>query len=373
METSSTRSSSTSSSGQLLDVLGVLVLSQHPDLLWAPAQPIPGPGLPRLSRWPSPAHPRSLGAAACAPPGHDAAARHLHPGRGPRRRRSSTAGPCCSAAARSACSGSPSGRGDSSSAGGMALRSGRAVLPNCWRGGWRRAVPSSPGRPSSIADGPGRRHRRGAGPRPARPTRPAARRSGRAGLHRGRRRVGRRRARPRRSPSATAPPSSGWPANVGPAGARNAGLAAVHSPLVAFVDSDCVPADGWLGPLLGHFDDPVVAAVAPRIVSAGRPRRFEAARVVARPWHRGGPGAAREPHPLRPERGSAGPGRRGDGTRPLRCGAPWRRGRGPGLATGRGRLGRPLRPVQHRGRTRARPRSRPSWPAAPSTERRPRR
>ncbi len=57
--------------------------------------------------------------------------------------------------------------------------------------------------------------------------------------------------------------------NVGPAGARNAGLAAVHSTVAAFVDSDCVPSEGWLGPLLGHFDDPLVAAVAPRIVGAG--------------------------------------------------------------------------------------------------------
>jgi mycofactocin system glycosyltransferase len=56
--------------------------------------------------------------------------------------------------------------------------------------------------------------------------------------------------------------------NVGPAGARNAGLAAVHTPLVAFVDSDCVPVADWLDPLLGHFDDPVVAAVAPRVVPA---------------------------------------------------------------------------------------------------------
>src|SRR5579871_746869 len=39
--------------------------------------------------------------------------------------------------------------------------------------------------------------------------------------------------------------------NCGPAGARNAGLAAVHTPLVAFVDSDCLPAPGWLDPLLG--------------------------------------------------------------------------------------------------------------------------
>ena len=64
----------------------------------------------------------------------------------------------------------------------------------------------------------------------------------------------------------------GLSSNVGPAGARNAGLAAVHSPIVAFVDSDCVPAEGWLGPLLGHFDDPLVAAVAPRIVADGAGR-----------------------------------------------------------------------------------------------------
>ena len=44
------------------------------------------------------------------------------------------------------------------------------------------------------------------------------------------------------------------------------------TPLVAFLDSDCVPAPGWLGPLLPHFGDPAVAAVAPRIVpyAAGR-------------------------------------------------------------------------------------------------------
>ncbi len=55
--------------------------------------------------------------------------------------------------------------------------------------------------------------------------------------------------------------------NSGPSAARNAGLSLVNSALVAFVDSDCVPPEGWLEPLLGHFDDPMVAAVAPRIVS----------------------------------------------------------------------------------------------------------
>jgi mycofactocin system glycosyltransferase len=65
--------------------------------------------------------------------------------------------------------------------------------------------------------------------------------------------------------------------NRGPAGARNAGLAAVHSPLVAFVDSDCVPAPGWLEPLLGHFEDSVVGAVAPRVVPAPLPGAHDGA------------------------------------------------------------------------------------------------
>jgi mycofactocin system glycosyltransferase len=62
----------------------------------------------------------------------------------------------------------------------------------------------------------------------------------------------------------------GLPSNVGPAGARNAGLAAARTPVVAFVDSDCVPAPGWLRPLLDHFRDPLIAAVSPRIMSAVR-------------------------------------------------------------------------------------------------------
>ncbi|HWF16071.1 MAG TPA: mycofactocin biosynthesis glycosyltransferase MftF [Acidimicrobiales bacterium] len=62
--------------------------------------------------------------------------------------------------------------------------------------------------------------------------------------------------------------------NAGPAGARDAGWAVVDTALVAFIDSDCVPSPGWLDPLLGHFDDPVVGAVAPRVVPLARtPRR----------------------------------------------------------------------------------------------------
>jgi mycofactocin system glycosyltransferase len=58
--------------------------------------------------------------------------------------------------------------------------------------------------------------------------------------------------------------------NRGPATARNAGLAAVTTPLVAFVDADVELPDGWLEPLLGHFADPKVAAVAPRVMTAAR-------------------------------------------------------------------------------------------------------
>jgi mycofactocin system glycosyltransferase len=56
--------------------------------------------------------------------------------------------------------------------------------------------------------------------------------------------------------------------NGGPAAARNTGLRAVTTEFVAFLDSDCVPAADWIADLAGHFADPLVAAVAPRIVAA---------------------------------------------------------------------------------------------------------
>jgi mycofactocin glycosyltransferase len=56
--------------------------------------------------------------------------------------------------------------------------------------------------------------------------------------------------------------------NGGPAAARNTGLRVVGTEFVAFLDSDCVPAGEWIADLAGHFADPLVAAVAPRIVAA---------------------------------------------------------------------------------------------------------
>ena len=58
------------------------------------------------------------------------------------------------------------------------------------------------------------------------------------------------------------------PASGGPAAARNTGLAALASEFVAVLDSDCEPPPGWIDQLSGHFADPLVAAVAPRVVAA---------------------------------------------------------------------------------------------------------
>ena len=72
------------------------------------------------------------------------------------------------------------------------------------------------------------------------------------------------------------------PTARGPAAARNAGLAAATTPLVAFLDSDVVAKPGWLTPLLAQLADPAVGLVAPRIVAlppfTGWLGRYEAVR-----------------------------------------------------------------------------------------------
>lgn len=68
----------------------------------------------------------------------------------------------------------------------------------------------------------------------------------------------------------------------GPAAARNTGLGLCSTDFVAFLDSDVVPRRGWMESLLGHFCDPTVALVAPRIVGLGHSdevvARYEAVR-----------------------------------------------------------------------------------------------
>lgn len=84
----------------------------------------------------------------------------------------------------------------------------------------------------------------------------------------------------------------------GAAAARNAGMARVHSPLVAFVDSDCVVSSGWLRALIGHFGDPRVALVAPRVVTPSGPTWLSVYE------------SARSPLDLGPDEGRVAPGTR---------------------------------------------------------------
>jgi len=69
----------------------------------------------------------------------------------------------------------------------------------------------------------------------------------------------------------------------GPAAARNTGLRAAATSVVAFLDSDVVPRDSWLEVLMLHLADPAVGIVAPRIAALetgqrGVIARYESAR-----------------------------------------------------------------------------------------------
>ncbi len=58
------------------------------------------------------------------------------------------------------------------------------------------------------------------------------------------------------------------PGAGGAAAARNTARPLALTPLVAYIDADVLPQAGWLDRLVGHFDDPAVAAVAPRVRAA---------------------------------------------------------------------------------------------------------
>ena len=66
------------------------------------------------------------------------------------------------------------------------------------------------------------------------------------------------------------------PENRGPAEARNAGLALVETPFVAFCDTDVVLGRGAIARVLRHFADPTLALAAPRIRALRSERKWEA-------------------------------------------------------------------------------------------------
>jgi hypothetical protein len=69
-------------------------------------------------------------------------------------------------------------------------------------------------------------------------------------------------------------PNTGSP---GASATRNAGVAACHGEVVAFLDDDAVASPGWLAALLAHFADPAVVGAGGRVEplwQPGRPRWF---------------------------------------------------------------------------------------------------
>ena len=86
--------------------------------------------------------------------------------------------------------------------------------------------------------------------------------------------------------------------NLGPAEARNTGIRHTDTRIVGFIDADCIASPHWHTHLLFHFDDPRVAAVAPRVRPTSdrgsRIERFEQTRSALDMGPKGGlvrPGA----------------------------------------------------------------------------------
>jgi mycofactocin glycosyltransferase len=88
----------------------------------------------------------------------------------------------------------------------------------------------------------------------------------------------------------------------GPAAARNDALDTIDTELVAFVDSDCSVTAGWLAPLITHFDDPSIAAVAPRIRPAPTTTRGRMSTAERYSDHRSPLDLGSEPSEVGPER-----------------------------------------------------------------------
>lgn len=89
-------------------------------------------------------------------------------------------------------------------------------------------------------------------------------------------------------------------ANGGPAAARNTGLGHVTTPFVAFVDDDVETDAGALLSLTGHFADPDVSFVAPRVVT-------RAVDGLVAEYESAGSSLDMGPHPARVRPGSAVP------------------------------------------------------------------
>ncbi len=137
------------------------------------------------------------------------------------------------------------------------------------------------------------------------------------------------------------------PRNGGPAAARNAGLATVTTPLVAFVDADVELPDRLARPaarpLRRRARRPRRAAGAHRAGRVRSGRRVRGAARLARPRPAARPCRRGQPRVVRARGGDRLPHRGHPGGRRVRRGAQVRRGRRPRLAAGRGRMAVPLR------------------------------